>query len=64
LLASSDGNLYLCDGASWTRRSRLPGALGTAGNEMPFVMVPIDQYGVVWIITSQGTGARAWLYKS
>jgi hypothetical protein len=29
-----------------------------------FVMVPIDAYGVVWIVMNQGWGAeRAWLYK-
>lgn len=64
MLASSDGYLYSCDGLTWTRRTRLPGQLGTSSNQLPIVMIPIDQYGVVWIITSQGSGGRAWLYKA
>lgn len=64
LYACSDGYLYSCDGSAWTRRSPLPGRLGSPSNQLPFVMVPIDAYGVVWFVTSQGTGARAWIYKS
>lgn len=63
LLAATDGFLYACDGASWTARARLPGILGTPKHQAPLVMVPIDAYGVVWLITTQNSGPRAWLYK-
>lgn len=64
LYASDDGSLYQCDGSSWTRRAALPGRLGSNGNKTPFVMVPIDAYGVVWIIAAAGSGTRAWLYRA
>lgn len=63
LLVSSDGFLYGCDGTTWIKRTQLPGVLGRAGNKAPVVLVPIDQYGVIWIITSQGHGNRSWLLK-
>jgi hypothetical protein len=63
LLASSDGFLYSCDGAAWIKRAPLPGVLAAGRNEQPLVMVPIDAYGVVWMITAQNGGTRAWLYK-
>jgi hypothetical protein len=63
LLASSDGYLYRCDGDSWVRRAQMPGALGKGGHQLPVVSVPIDAYGVVWFVTSQNSGQRAWLYK-
>lgn len=64
LYACSDGYLYSCDGSNWMRRRQLPGRMGSNPNQLPFVMVPIDAYGVVWLVTSQGSGSRAWLYKA
>jgi hypothetical protein len=64
LLAASDGYLYGTDGSAWTRRSRLPGTLGNPGHQQPVVVTPLDQYGVIWIVTSQGSGGRAWIYKA
>ena len=63
VLAGSDGLLYTCDGSSWTERVRLPGILGTSGHRQPLVVVPIDAYGVIWLITTQNSAGRSWLYK-
>jgi len=63
LYASDSGSLYRCDGTTWTQRARLPDQLGASGNGQPLVVVPIDAYGVVWIIAAQGSANRAWLYK-
>ena len=63
LLVASDGYLYATDGSVWSRRSQLPGALGNPSHQQPVVVTPVDQYGVVWIVTSQGSGGRAWIYK-
>jgi hypothetical protein len=64
LLVSSDGYLYGTTGSTWARLSRLPGVLGTPNHQQPVVITPLDQYGVVWIVTSQGSGSRAWIYKA
>jgi len=63
LLAGADGRMYSCDGNAWTERGRLPGVLAVSNHKRPVVMVPIDAYGVVWIITEQNGAARAWLFK-
>lgn len=63
LYASDSGYMYRCDGTVWTQRARLPDQLGAGGNRQPLVVVPIDAYGVLWIIAAQGSTNRAWLYK-
>ena len=55
--------MYACDGSQWTARTKLPGVLATKDNKQSLVMIPIDAYGVVWLITSQNGSARAWLFK-
>lgn len=61
LMFGSDGYVYRCDSSSWTRRAALPSVL-TGAN---FIIIPIDVYGVVWVIRERpSSGERAWLYRS
>ena len=54
--------VYHFAGTNWTPRASLP--LELPGN--PFIVIPIDDYGVVWVIKSRPSNVnepRAWLYK-
>lgn len=70
LHCSYDGWIWrLSDaGGTWQQRAQLPVQIRTDltnNNRYDIVMIPIDAYGVVWIIGGQnqlGT-TRAWLYK-
>jgi hypothetical protein len=61
--ACTDGYMYrLTSAGVWTQLSLQPANLRGDSGTRPFVMVPIDAYGVVWIIGSD-YGERAWLFK-
>lgn len=54
--------VYHFDRTTWTAKAVLPPQL--PGN--PFIVIPIDDYGVVWLIKSRPSDVkepRAWLYK-
>lgn len=68
LHASTDGYMYrLTSGGTWSQRAQLPVQIRNVMVSEPsfdIVMVPIDVYGVVWIIGKAALGSsRAWLYK-
>jgi len=63
-----NGRYYQCsESGAWTDLGASPGALAQPpGRGFPnCVQVPLDEYGVIWIVTAKygTTGSRAWLYK-
>jgi hypothetical protein len=57
-----NGNVYRCDGSTWTLRyTGMPGRLN--GSFLNMIVTPIDAYGVVWCVIEAGSGDRAWIYK-
>lgn len=68
LYADIGGYIWrLTSGGTWSQRAQLPVEIRndlSSNGRFNFVMVPIDIYGVVWIVGGQYLGAnRAWLYK-
>jgi hypothetical protein len=68
LYACDDGFMYRLSSAGvWSQRAPLPEQFANAGwgtsSSWSLVMVPIDEYGVVWLISTAGATNRAWLYK-
>lgn len=53
--------VYRWDGSRWEARASL--ATPSTGSFGDFIVVPIDTYGVVWLI-SYSAGPAAWLYKA
>jgi hypothetical protein len=68
LYFSNAGRLHRCtDGGVWSDIGPLPGKLAATNHSVPFIVVPIDDYGIVWVIAAgDSNGAatpRAWIYK-
>jgi hypothetical protein len=66
LYACADGFMYrLTSSGTWTQRAALPSQIANfLSVGIAVIMVPIDAYGVVWIISNANKdGPRAWLYR-
>jgi hypothetical protein len=64
LYFSENGNVYRYrpGDVAWSAVGTLPSNLAS----MSFISIPIDEYGVVWLIGERGVASfptRAWLYK-
>jgi hypothetical protein len=68
LYFANNGRHYRCsDAGVWTDLGVMPAPLNTSNHRKPFIVVPIDDYGVVWVLGSTpyyfGNDISAWLYK-
>lgn len=61
--SNRDARVYRFNGNAWETRAAMPSPGFSAGAIENFIVVPIDAYGVAWLISYNGGAPRAWLYR-